>query len=225
MGTMNPYRQIAFCLVLGVLPLAAQTLESIAPEKAAVRVSEEQKKQQQMELLKQPSRYAAADSEAYVEAVLSRCEILQRDRDPFGRHQDPNYKPPKPVVEKKPTIARYKPEPVTPFSDIVAAIPITAVIPAQSKFLVGGRAFSVGSQLKLNIGKDEPLTVHVVGIDANRVTFRHGDTNEVASHALQVLPGGVSRGTGIIPAGVIPTSADDTIDVSSATDNTLSSRR
>lgn len=220
-------RTMPFILSLAlVLPLAAQSLESVDPASSdASTPVPEVEEEKDKELIAVPSRYAGIDADAYIRTLLGSFEMRGRARDPFGRHQDPNFKPPTPVVAKK-AVQKYKPEPVTPFSDIVEAIPITAIIPAQGKFLVGGRAFSVGSRLKLNTGKDEPLTVHVVGIDNNRVNFRHGITNETASHVLKMLPGGMIRGGGEArPEGVIPADADHTIDVSGGSPNSLSSRR
>lgn len=214
------------CLALA-LPAAGQSFEASEPETArsedarAVEDAENKKS----ELITLPSRYAGIDLDAYVQTLLSSFEMRGRERDPFGRHQDPNYKPPTPVVTKK-AIEKYKPEPVTPFSDIVAAIPITAIMPAQGLFLVGGQSFSVGSRLKLNTGKSEPLTVHVVGIDANQVMFRHGVTNETAPHVLKLLPGGMTRsGAGLRPDGLITPKDADTIDISGSGPGSLSSRR
>ncbi len=208
------------------LPLAAQSLESIEPDAApsGAPAAQEAVMEDTSKLISTPSRYVGVDADAYVRTVLSSFEMRGRMRDPFGRHQDPNFKPPTPVIAKK-AVEKYKPEPVTPFSDIVEAIPITTIIPAQGKFLIGGRSFAVGSRLKLDIGKDEPLTVHVVGIDSNRVNFRHGTTNELASHVLKLLPGGMSRGSGIVPAGVVPANSEETIDISGSTTSSLSSRR
>lgn len=209
------------------LPLAAQSLESIETDSPATAapVASEAVTKDTSKLISTPARYVGVDADAYIRTHLASFEMRGRARDPFGRHQDPNFKPPTPVVAKK-TVKKYKPEPVTPFSDIVEAIPITAIIPAKGQFLVGGRAFSVGSRLKLNTGKEEPLTVHVVGIDNNRVSFRHGITNETASHVLKMLPGGMIRGGGEDrPEGVIPANANDTIDISTSSPNSLSSRR
>ncbi len=210
------------------LPAAAQSFEELDPaapagtdETRTPEVDDDKK----AELISLPSRYVGIDSEAYIQAMLSSFEMRGRARDPFGRHQDPEYRPPEPVVRKK-QLAKYKPEPVTPFSDIVEMIPITAIIPSQEKFLVGGNSYSVGARLTLNTGKDKNLTVHVVAIDSNRVLFRHGVTNETAAHVLKLLPGGMQRGGGDSrPDGVLPADSNDTIDLSGASPNSLSSRR
>lgn len=166
------------------------------------------------ELISLPSRYAGLDVDAYLEALSASFAMRTRARDPFGRHQDPNFKAPEPAVSK-PTIAKYKPKPVTPFPQIVEAIPITAIIPSQGKFLVGNRTCRVGERIHLTGGDSESLTVHVVEIAANRVTFRHGVTNETADHVLKILPGGMIRGGGEDPpAGVVPADTDTTIDIS-----------
>ena len=179
------------------------------------------------ELINEPSRYAGIDLETYLQTISSTFSMRTRERDPFGRHQDPSYKPP---VPKAPTrkIPKYKPAPVTPFEDIVEAIRITTIIPSQGAFLVDGRSFRVGDEIKLNTGNGKIISVHVVGVNSDSVRFRHGTTNETAEHSLRLLPGGMQRGGGgsIRPRGI--TSPDDQapIDISgSGAGTSLSSSR
>jgi hypothetical protein len=214
---------VSLCLAF---PLCAQSIQSIDPSAAARPVEptpEPLDRDAAADLIAVPSRYAGEKLEAYLNALVSSLAMRNRERDPFGRHQDPDYEPPKPVIANK-AIEKYKPAPVTPFSDIVDAIPITAIIPAQRKFLVGGKAFSVGSRIKLNTGSTEPVTVHVIDIGNDRVVFRNGATRETAPHVLGAVPDGMSHGIKpIAPEGMVPGPANDTIDINPP--NNLSSRR
>lgn len=178
------------------------------------------------ELINEPSRYAGIDIEAYIHAVSSTFSMRNRERDPFGRYQDPNYKPPVPKAAPR-TIAKYKPAPVTPFSDIVAAIPITTIIAGQSKFLVKDRSFRTGDQIKLKTSGGKVITVHVVSVASDRVKFRHGTTNETAEQSLHLLPGGMQRGGGsILPRGLTDPNDQAPIDISgSGAGTSLSSSR
>jgi hypothetical protein len=230
--------------ILAGLSLAAhgQSLDSLAPPQNTELPSRPNQAEQETtpevqpepavsesdpELINKTSRYASIDIDAYIRTVSSTFSMRKRDRDPFGRHQDPNFKPP---VAKTPTrtIAKYTPPPVTPFSDIVEAIRITTIIPAEQQFLVDGRSFRTGDEIKLNTGNGDLLTIHVVSVRADRVTFRHGVTNETADHALRMLPGGMQRGggDGIRPAGVSSPDEEAPIDISgSGAGNSLSSSR
>ena len=197
-----------------------------APSEPAEKPSEPSAADVNAELINVPSRYAGIDTDAYIDAIASTFSMRARDRDPFGRHQDPNYKPP--VIEQ-PTrsIPKYKPAPVTPFVDIVEAIQITTIIPGQRRFLVGDRSFRVGDQIKLSTGNGKLLTVHVVAVRPDRVRFRHGVTNETADQVLKMLPGGMEEGGGgIRPKGLISPDEQAPLDISgSGAGTSLSSSR
>jgi len=178
------------------------------------------------ELINEPSRYAGIDVEAYIHTVSSTFSMRTRERDPFARHQDPSYKPPvpKPKIGKRPAP---RPVRVTPFSDIVEAIRITTIIPSQQKFLVDGRSFRTGDEIKLKTGDGKLIAVEVVAVHADSVKFRHGTTKETAIQSLKLLPGGMERGGGgIMPRGITSPDEQAPIDISgSGAGTSLSSSR
>ncbi|MEP4078732.1 hypothetical protein [Haloferula sp.] len=179
-------------------------------------------KETESELLASPSRYAGLDLENYVRALSSSFSMRRRDTDPFARHQDPNFKAAQPVQFKR-KVKKFKKEPVTPFSDIIARINVTAVMPAQQSFLVGERNFSTGDRIKLDVGKEKDISVHVVAIAANSVNFRHGVTGETASLSIKLMPDGMSRGKAVHPPGMVPENSDAPLDARPT--NPISSRR
>ena len=163
------------------------------------------------ELLTKPSRYVGIDAEAYIRMIAASFDIRRRELDPFARNQDPNAKPVEIVKPNRPVV-RAAPKEV-PFSSIIANIKITALIPSRGQFMVDGLTFSVGDRILLNVGKPEKLPVFVVDVRSNGVTFRNGLNNETADLLMEALPGGMSRGTAIRPAGLVPQDEEPTLDV------------
>lgn len=153
------------------------------------------------ELLASPSRYAGLDLGNYVQALSSSFSMRSRDIDPFARHQDPTFKRPQP----RPPKGRPKPttkEPVIPFSEVLARINITAVMPSQQKFMVKGNSFRVGDRIKLDVGKDKHIPVHVIAIKQGSVSFRHGITGETSDLSLWKRPNGMTPGIEIKTPGM-----------------------
>lgn len=179
-------------------------------------------KDTESELLASPSRYAGLDLKSYVQAISSSFSMRTRDTDPFARNQDPNFKPIQPLIAKS-KVKKFVKEPITPFSDIVERINITAVMPAQQTFLVGERSFTIGDRIKLDTGKNDPFAIHVVAIASDAVTFRHGTTGETANISLKLMPDGMSRGQAVHPPGMAPKNSNAPLDVRPR--NSISSRR
>jgi hypothetical protein len=174
------------------------------------------------ELLASPSRYAGLDLNNYIQALSNSFSMRSRDVDPFARHQDPNFKPDKPIITRS-KVQKFKKEPITPFSDVIARINITAVMPTQQTFLVGERSFRIGDRIKLDVGKEKDISVHVVAIQANAVSFRHGVTGETADLTLKLMPEGMIRGIAVHPPGMVSKNSDTPIDARPR--NPISSRR
>lgn len=197
-------------------PAAAQSADSfktsdlVTPEPAAG--SMESAPDTANPLLTQPSRYAGIELENYVRVITSSFSMRGRAVDPFGRDQDPNAKP---IVPKRTnsTIPTYKPAPVTPFPDIIAAIQVTTIIPAQRTFLVGQRSFSVGDRIKLNTEEGKIIPVLVVAVRSNAITFRNETTSETADLKLDLVPDGMSRGNNVRPPGVVPAGGNAPLDI------------
>lgn len=218
------------------LTASAQSLGSLTPEPAPAEAESSEQAPKEVappvspkadpELVNEPSRYAGINLDAYLHTVSSTFSMRNRERDPFGRHQDPSYKPPLPTVPK-PGPKKFVPAPVTPFSDIVDAIRITTIIPAQQKFLVAGRSFRTGDEIKLNTGNGKLITVQVVSVQSSSVKFRHGTTNETATQFLGLPPDGMKRGSsGIRPNGITSPDTQAPLDISgSGAGTSLSSSR
>ncbi|MCU0796869.1 MAG: hypothetical protein MUF31_13150 [Akkermansiaceae bacterium] len=163
------------------------------------------------ELITKPSRYVGIDIDAYVRTLSASFDIRRREIDPFARNQDPNAKP---VEIARPTrIVRTAAPKEIPFSKIISNIKITALIPAKGQFMSAGQTFSVGDRILLNVGKPEKLPVFVVDVRSTGVSFRNGVNNEIAELRIELLPGGMSRGTAIRPAGLVPEDEEPTLDV------------
>ncbi len=164
------------------------------------------------ELINTPSRNVGLDVEAYVNSVLSSLDMRNRKLDPFGRYQDPAYKPIQaPQLTRHATRARAV---KIPLSDHIRLLPISMVNPAGGEFLIAASTYRVGDVLKLKTSAAEPLRVKVLSIRTDSVTFEDLATGETAAKDLTILPDGMSRGgEDIHPPGLVPKSDDHTIDL------------
>lgn len=181
---------------------------------------------EQADLTARPSRFVGDNQDAYIESLSSTFAISNRKIDPFGRHQDPNYKPPKPEVIK-PDPKTGVPVRKTPFSDYIAKLQIIGVMQAQQKFMInGGRAFTLNQVIPLKISDSKVMRVRVESIAANRVTFRNLETDEVAHKDFGLRPDGLEPDTGISRPGdgITPTGSDIPIDISKDSTNLSSPR-
>lgn len=216
-------------LLAGATAALGQSAENFAPP-AEAATSEEQADapapapRVNPDLIQKPSRHLGVDVDSYLTALVASFDMNDRDYGPFGKHQDPNFQPPKPKVAPR-SAPKIDSEPITPFADIVAAIPVTTIIPGQDKFLVGGRSFTVGDTLKLRTGVEQTTPAVVTSVESDRVNFRHGETEETASLSLRLMPSGMRPGSAEIqPAGVTPTGSDAPIELPAIGSNALSSR-
>lgn len=166
------------------------------------------------DLINTPSRYAGIDLDGYVRTLLASFDIRTRETDPFAFYQDPSKKPPEPTINK-PSAPRFVPRKAIPFSEIIGRIDVRMVSPSKGQFMFHDRTFSVGDQIVLKTETASRLPVEVVRITAEAITFRNGTNGEVADLPTSAaLPGGMSRGTKIVPAGMIPADEDIPIDLS-----------
>jgi|688.fasta_scaffold17268_2 hypothetical protein len=194
------------CLIsLFATPVYSQSaenfdLKTIEPDQAEKKTTEtsEPETQEAGPVTTNPSRYAGTDLEAYIQSLSAVFAIRGRATDPFALYQDPEAKP----VIRKPTItAVNKPAAVVvvPFSDIVAQIPVTTVMPGEKRFLVGTRSFSQGDKLPLVFDGKE-IRSEVVEVSSQRIVFRNLDNGETAVRELAMLPPGMTQGNGSITA-------------------------
>ena len=184
-------------------PVHAETMKKVSPAEAG------------------PSRYAGSGPEltAYVERLASTFSIRNRTTDPFGRYQDPEFKAPEPkIINSKQPLA-YKAPPPMPFADVVAAIQVNVVIPAQKRFLVstpsGARSFKTGDVFPIQLPNNgKKIRVQVKSVTAPAILFANLDTGETAVLKPDIMPAGMQKGTGGITApGIQPAGADSPIEI------------
>lgn len=150
------------------------------------------------------SRHLTASAAPQLAALRARMSINQHDKGPFGFFQDPE-KAAKQVIDI-PMAKKLAPKVVTPFRDVVQAVPISVVIPSKQEFVVNSRTIRSGDQFPLVVGSDT-LTVRVERVRNSGVLFRNIKTGEQAEKKMEFLPAGVIRSQGgeILPAGITPT--------------------
>ncbi len=157
-------------------------------------------------LLKVPSRYAGTSGPelaAYIEARMARFAILKQGKqatDVFGRYQDPTFMPEVKIPQKTgPGNAAPRTVPKVPFSDVVAAIDINTIDLAKKRFLVGAREFKVGSVLTLRLPTGGKFVkAEVTSVSSQSIGFRNPETGETAAKRMEMMPAGMSRGSGDI---------------------------
>ncbi len=162
-----------------------------------------------------PSRYiGVADLEPYVAAVTEVLSIRKRGSDPFGQLQDPDAKPViKTSVAK--TTKRIAPVQSFPFSDIINRIKINTVMPKEKKFLVGTRSFIEGGHMNLAF-RTKNISVSIVSVTASQIDLKNLETGETASIKINLLPVGMTPGTGGITApGMVKDQPNAPIDIES----------
>jgi len=160
-----------------------------------------------------PSRYAGAETEAYILTLSSRLASTSRTTDPFGQVQDPGAKPAQPKVAK-PTLNKPTAGPAAkPFSEIVKQIRVTTVMPAENRFLVGTRSLSAGDSFPL-VSQGRRYQVKVVEVSAERILFRDLGSSEDGELRLDVMPQGMSRGIrGVLAPGMEASKADAPLEI------------
>jgi len=147
-----------------------------------------------------PSRYVGGGKEldAYVEAISSVFSMKKRGSDPFGQLQDPDAKP-----LPKLTNPTKKPRPIavqaTPFSDIIRLIKVTTIMPKEKRFLIGNQSYKQGQRFPISF-RSKNINVEVVSVSSRQITFRNLESGEAASIDLNLLPKGMSSGSGNITA-------------------------
>ena len=150
-----------------------------------------------------PSRHVGETNlAAYVQSLSSVFSMRTRATDPFGQFQDPDAKPVIKQTIAKPT-RRTAPTAVTPFAEIIARIQITTIMPGERSFLVGTRSFKQGDRFPIKF-RDRDISVEVSDVSARQVEFRSLDSGETANLKLNLVPIGMTPGTGkITPPGMV----------------------
>lgn len=200
-------------LACGCVLLVAHAQNAPAPVTAPSQAEEDK----EPFVAKQLRYVAEENADEFVNSISQSFGIANRDFDPFGLPQDPDHKPATPQpVEAAPSDA----VPAIPFSEIINRIQITTVISSEQKFLVGARSFAVGDKFPLNFD-GQTLWIEVTEVSARQVQFKNIQTGETAAQLLNILPPGMTPGTGGITApGMIPAGQQAPLDLTPSSDDT-----
>jgi hypothetical protein len=96
--------------------------------------------------------------------------------------------------------------PKLPFADIINSIRVTAIMPAEKRFLVGSRVIREGDTLPLAI-QNETVTVRVLAVRSTEILFENTEDKTTATLRAGFMPSGMSRsGAGDSVPGMQPTS-------------------
>jgi hypothetical protein len=148
-----------------------------------------------------------AELEDYIKRVALALPMAKRERDPFGAIQDPEAAKAAIPVATDNTGNRT----ATPLADVVAAINIGAIMPADNRFLIGSRSITKNQEFSVTFG-GRNYRLRAEEISGRRIVFRNIENNETASRDFSNMPAGMSRG-GSAPAvpGMSPSGPDSPI--------------
>lgn len=205
----------ALALLAPAATLHAQAVTSFDPKKvpqpeaATTETPDEAKPEETAHAVTNdtPSRYLGTDANAYISAMTTVFAIRGRSTDPFAQIQDPESKPAKPKI-----VRSSSPRPAailaTPFSDIVGQIRVTTVMPKENRFLVGTRSIKLGDQFPI-VFSGKQYRAEVTEVSSQRIVFKNLENGETGTLALDVVPRGMSRGTGGVTAPGMQSSRPD----------------
>lgn len=151
------------------------------------------------------ARYVSpAEAPDYVARIAASFTMARRDLDPFGRNQDPNFKPVEPEIVRPDTADQGQEiNAPMPLSTLVAAIQVTMVMPNKQTFFVGDRAFHRGDRFPLRTGAGTLVNVEILSVTSSAIIFREISKGETAVLRLGGAPAGMQRGTTLeTPPGV-----------------------
>jgi hypothetical protein len=170
-----------------------------------------------------PSRYAGAEVESYVASLNAILAIRSRANDPFGQSQDPTAKPLKPKTTL-PNLPRPIALPSIKFSEVIAKIPVTTVIPGEGRFLVGTRSFLKGDRFPVRY-QTHTYNTQILDVTARTILFRNLENGETGSLTLDLMPQGMSKGNqGILAPGMQPARGDAPLELESDPLNSVPTR-
>lgn len=175
----------------GLAPATAPAQTAPAPGKAPEPAADAN-----AAVLKMPSRYAGSGSDlsVYISTYSGKFSIKNRQTDPFGRFQDPDFKAPEVKITSSSPKQTYKAAPPTPFIDVVSAIEVNTVDLAKQRFLVGTREFRKGSVFPVQLPNGKTIKIQVLSVSSVAIGFRNLETGETVNRKLEMLPPGMSKG-------------------------------
>jgi hypothetical protein len=153
-----------------------------------------------------PARFVSpAEAPAYVERIATALAMARRSVDPFGRNQDPNFRPPQPEVGQPDSVDQGPAAAPVTLAQLVAGIQVTMVVPARQMFFVGDRSFKVGSKFPLRTGAGTLINVQVVSVSQTAIVFRGTENGETAVLRMGGLAPGVQPGAALEPVPGVTT--------------------
>ena len=165
-----------------------------------------------------PSRYAGGETDAYIASLAAVFSIRNRATDPFAQAQDPAAKPLKPKVVQS-AIARPSVLPTIKFSEVIAKISVTTIIPGEGRFLIRDRSFRKGDRFPIRYGPKTYQT-EIVEVSTRNILFRNIENGETGNLTLDLMPQGMSKGNqGILAPGMRPASGDTPLEIDSESDS------
>jgi len=217
---------LALCSLWPV-SLTAQSAANFKPELLtptnATSVKEEKAEADTGPVPQIPSRYAGAELETYIASLSAVLSIRNRTNDPFCQSQDPTVKPPKPKTVL-PNVPRPIALPSVNFSEVIAKIPVTTVIPGEGRFLVGTRSFVKGDRFPVRY-QTHTYNTQILDVTTSTILFRNLENGETGSLTLDLMPQGMSKGNqGVFAPGMQPARADSPLELESDTANSAPTR-
>lgn len=138
------------------------------------------------------SHFLSEDArEKWLVEMRSSLPMVKRNRGPFGLLQNPATTDAPAVVQKKAAPVRSD-----AFLNAIKAVKVTAVLPADDKFIIGAREFLKGDVLPVIRGQRR-FNVEIVSVTMDSILFKNVDTGEYVKRNLNTLPKGMSRNASI----------------------------
>ena len=170
---------------------AAENSEGPAPAPAPKEKSEE-KKEGAIDMVMDRARL-----------LIGKLEARQREVDPFGMSMDPENAV---VVAEE---VEEAPRQVTTLEEAVARFRVSGVVPRRREVIVGARSLGVGDRILIE-HREVRFDLSIVEITAREISLKDGETGEIATVELGIVPDklpvgtvagkdGVPQSTGILP--------------------------
>jgi len=145
--------------------------------------------------------FSESERQEWLAEMKASLPIAHRQRGPFGLLQDPS----KPVLVKKKTVERSD-----AFLNAIGAIKVTAVLPADDKFVIGSREFVEGEVIPIIRGQKQ-FNVQIVSVSIDSILFKNVNSGEYVKRNMNTLPKGMSPNSKISSVdGVTPVGRHET---------------
>lgn len=140
----------------------------------------------------------------YSTARAAEFSMNNRARDPFGLHQDPDFKP---AVRKGPTLKpreTYTNQPPVALTEIVSLFKVSTIMLKEKSFLLKeGRILKEEEEIEISY-QGRTRRLQVIKVESNQIRFKDLESNEEAILKIELLPFGMSSGDSKIrPAGMV----------------------